>query len=111
MRIGMVGLGRMGGNMRLRLIRGGHEVVGYARDPASVAKVKLEGADGANSLEDLVEKLEAPRVVWLMIPAGGATEVTIAQLAELLDEGDVIVDGGNSRYTDSVRRYEMLGSQ
>ena len=108
MRLGMIGLGKMGGNMTLRLVRGGHEVVGFARTKDAVDKVVAEGASGADSLEDLVSKLEPPRVVWSMVPSGDATEQTIERLSELLDEGDVVIDGGNSRYTDSVRRAALL---
>ena len=91
MDIGLIGLGKMGGNMRERLRRGGHTVVGYDRDP--------ELQDVA-SLEELVEALPSPKVVWVMVPAGEATRATIAALGELLSEGDVVVDGGNSRWTD-----------
>jgi 6-phosphogluconate dehydrogenase len=111
MQIGMVGLGRMGGNMTRRLLRRGHGVVGYARDPESIRAVEAEGASGAGSLEELVAKLEAPKTVWLMIPAGDPTEETIASLRDLLDEGDVVVDGGNSKYTESMRRARELSSQ
>jgi 6-phosphogluconate dehydrogenase len=111
MQIGMVGLGRMGGNMTRRLLREGHQVVGYAHDPESVRAVESEGASGAGSLEELVTKLEEPRSVWLMIPAGDPTEETIARLLELLEPGDVVVDGGNSKYTDSVRRAKELSSR
>jgi 6-phosphogluconate dehydrogenase len=95
----MVGLGRMGGNMAERLRRDGHEVVGYSRDP---------NVSQAASLDDLVSKLKPPRVVWLMIPAGDPTEQTIASLAKLLQPEDVIVDGGNSNFRDSIRREEEL---
>ena len=107
----MVGLGRMGGNMTRRLLGGGHEVVGFARNPASVQELVSHGAIGADSLDDLVAKLEAPRVVWVMVPAGDATEQTVDRLSELLQKGDVVVDGGNSRYTDSVRRAEALAGE
>ena len=98
-KLGMIGLGRMGGNMAERLRRGGHEVVGYDRDP---------GARDVDSLEALVQALDAPRVVWVMVPAGPATYSTVEALAELLEEGDVIVDGGNSRYTDDQRHSREL---
>ena len=110
MRIGMVGLGRMGGNMTVRLLRGGHEVVGYARSEASIQAVVAEGAEGAASLDEVVTKLDPPRIVWLMVPAGDPTQESIAALSELLDPGDVILDGGNSRYTDSVRRGKELAA-
>jgi 6-phosphogluconate dehydrogenase len=99
MEIGLVGLGKMGGNMRERLRRGGHTVVGYARDP------KVRDAD---SLQDLVEKLPAPRVVWVMVPAGDATQQVISDLAGLLEPGDVLVDGGNSRWTDDQVHAALL---
>ncbi len=99
MQLGMVGLGRMGGNMAERLRRDGHEVIGYARNPE---------VSQATSLEDLVGKLKPPRTVWLMIPAGEATEQTIAELAKLLQPDDVIVDGANSYFRDSIRREEEL---
>jgi 6-phosphogluconate dehydrogenase len=111
MQIGMVGLGRMGGNMTRRLLREGHQVVGYAHNSESVRAVESEGARGAGSLEELVAKLEQPRSVWLMIPAGDPTEDTIARLLELLDANDVVVDGGNSKYTDSMRRADELSSR
>jgi 6-phosphogluconate dehydrogenase len=103
MRLGMVGLGRMGGNMVERLRRDGHEVVGYARSP---------GERDVDSLPALVEALgDGPRVVWSMVPAGDATEQTIADLSELLAEGDVVVDGGNSNFRDSIRRAELLAAK
>ena len=108
MQLGMVGLGRMGGNMTTRLLHAGHEVVGYARHPEPVEKVVGEGGVGASSLEDLVQKLSPPRAVWLMVPAGAPTADSIAQLGDLLDEGDTVIDGGNSRYTESIERGEWL---
>jgi 6-phosphogluconate dehydrogenase len=110
MQIGMVGLGRMGGNMTRRLLRRGHDVVGYAQDPESIRAVEAEGASGAGSLEELVANLKTPKSVWLMIPAGDPTEETIASLRDLLAEGDVVIDGGNSKYTDSMRRARELSS-
>ncbi len=98
--LGMIGLGRMGGNMAERLRRGSHTVVGYDRSPDSAREV--------DSLEALVAALEAPRVVWVMVPAGQPTYDTIDALADLLDEGDVVVDGGNSRYTDDQRHAAEL---
>ncbi len=107
MQIGMIGLGRMGGNMTTRLLRDGHEVVGWARDPASVEAAAKEGAVGAKDVEDVVAKLAPPRHVWLMIPAGAVTE-SINSLIPLLDPGDAIIDGGNSNYHDSIRRAEEI---
>ncbi len=107
MQLGMVGLGRMGGNMATRLLRGGHKVVGYAHTPAEVQKAQAEGAIGASSLEDLVAKLEGtPRVVWLMIPPGKPTDDTIDQLLMLLSSGDIIVDGGNTNWKEGLAAYE-----
>ena len=98
MRIGMVGLGRMGGNMAERLRRGGHEVVGYSRSYTKEA----------SSLADLVNKLPKPAVVWVMVPAGGPTEQNIKELADRLEPGDVLIDGGNSNFRDSIRRAEEV---
>lgn len=100
MKIGMVGLGKMGGNMAERLRRDGHAVVGYSRSGGDVG-----------SLEELAKVLESPRVVWVMLPAGDPTESTIAELAALLTEGDVVIDGGNSNYTESIRRKGMLAAR
>jgi 6-phosphogluconate dehydrogenase len=108
MKIGMIGLGRMGANMARRLMRGGHECVGYDRSQANVTELTNNGATGAASLKDLVEKLEGPRAVWVMVPAGGPTEETVVELGNLLSPGDTIIDGGNSFYKDDVRRSEML---
>ena len=111
MRIGMVGLGRMGANMTTRLIRGGHAVVAHDRDPAAVQAAVGGGAEGAESLEALVAQLEAPRAVWVMVPAGAPTESTVATLGALLARGDVVVDGGNSNYQDTQRRAAALGER
>jgi 6-phosphogluconate dehydrogenase len=104
MQIAMIGLGRMGANMAQRLMRGGHKVVGF--DPADAARTALEqkGAQSAATLEQLVGKLQAPRVVWLMVPAGAITDGTITGLLPLLTAGDTIIDGGNSNYLDTIRR-------
>jgi 6-phosphogluconate dehydrogenase len=108
MELAMIGLGKMGLNMSTRLVRGGHRVIGYARTMETVeAAVKL-GAAGAHSLEEAVGKLSAPRIVWLMIPAGKITDATIEELSNLLSMGDIVIDGGNSNYKDSVRHAEML---
>ena len=108
MELAMIGLGKMGLNMATRLVRGGHRVVGHARTAESVeAAVKL-GAEGAQSLEEAVGKLSAPRIVWLMIPAGKITDATIEGLSNLLSKADIVIDGGNSNYKDSVRHAAML---
>ena len=108
MQIGMIGLGRMGGNMARRLLRGGHQVVGYAADAASIASVAAEGAIGAATLDELVSKLHRPRAAWVMVPAGDATEQVVNDLATRMQAGDTIVDGGNSHYKDDVRRAKTL---
>ncbi|MCI4372399.1 MAG: decarboxylating 6-phosphogluconate dehydrogenase [Thermoplasmata archaeon] len=108
MKLGMVGLGKMGGNMTVRLVQGGHSVVGYARNPAVVDVVVKQGATGASTLADLVRQLPAPRVIWLMIPSGDPVDQTLAQLRPLLSPGDLIVDGGNSYYRDSLRRSALV---
>jgi 6-phosphogluconate dehydrogenase len=106
--LGMVGLGRMGSNMARRLLRGGHDVVAFDVDPDSVARISTEGAIRAGSLQALIERLDPPRVVWVMVPAGDTTQTTLDQLRARLDPGDVIVNGGNSRYTDSVNHCTAL---
>ena len=108
MQIGMVGLGRMGGNMARRLMTGGHDVIAYARNPAVVEPLSREGATGTTTLDDLVATLRAPRVAWVMVPAGAATEQVVMDLAARMEPGDTIVDGGNSFYKDDVRRMKML---
>lgn len=110
MQIAMVGLGRMGMNMALRLIAGGHEVVAYNRTPEKVAQLAAKGATGAASLEEMVKILRAPRIVWTMLPAGAAVDETIEKLSHLLDPGDILVDGGNSYYKDDLRRGKKLAS-
>jgi 6-phosphogluconate dehydrogenase len=111
MDVGMVGLGRMGANMAERLVRAGHRVVGYARRPEAVQAVASRGIAGATSLPALVQALPAPRVLWLMIPAGPAVDQAIQQLVPLLARGDILVDGGNSYYRDSQRRAAALAPQ
>ncbi len=108
MELGMIGLGRMGANMALRLIHGGHRVVGYARHAETVNRMVEKGIEGAYSLEELVEKLDPPRIIWLMIPAGKPVEETIQKLLQKLEPGDIIIDGGNSNYEDTIRRAAML---
>ncbi|MBQ0824511.1 decarboxylating 6-phosphogluconate dehydrogenase [Microvirga sp. HBU67558] len=111
MQLGMVGLGRMGGNIVRRLMQAGHTGVVYDRDPEAVSGLVREGAMGGETLEDLVAKLEAPRTVWLMLPAGRVTEATVQQLAGLLEAGDTIIDGGNTFWQDDVRRARQLRSR
>jgi 6-phosphogluconate dehydrogenase len=108
MELGMIGLGKMGGFMTERLIQGRHKVVGYDRDATVVQKTTEKGAQGANSLEELVGQLKAPRAIWLMVPAGQPVDDTIAALLPRLAEGDTIIDGGNSFYRDSIRRAADL---
>lgn len=108
MKIGMVGLGRMGANMATRLLRGGHAVVAHDRDPKAVERVTAAGGEGARSLADLVGALETPRAVWVMVPAGDPTEETIRSLCGVLAPGDTVIDGGNSNYKDSQRRAREL---
>ncbi len=108
MQLGMVGLGRMGANMALRLLRGGHDIVAYDPDPDAVRSVEAEGAAGAGSLAELVSWLSRLRAVWLMAPAGDPTETTVRTLSELLSPGDIVVDGGNAFYKDSIRRSGLL---
>ncbi|MGH7308560.1 MAG: NADP-dependent phosphogluconate dehydrogenase, partial [Candidatus Rokuibacteriota bacterium] len=111
MDVGVVGLGRMGGNMVARLEQQGHAVVGY--DPAATARqsVQAAGARVAGSLTELVQALGRPRVIWIMVPAGAPTESVIGELASLLSPGDTIVDGGNTHYKDDVRRAGELGAR
>ncbi|GAB4278951.1 MAG: decarboxylating 6-phosphogluconate dehydrogenase [Candidatus Promineifilaceae bacterium] len=109
MKLGMIGLGKMGANMVRRLIRGGHEVVGYNRGQETTQTLSAEtGMIPAYSLAEVVANLERPRTVWVMVPAGEPTETTIQSLLTLLDKGDLIVDGGNSNYKDTMRRHEMV---
>jgi len=110
MKLGMVGLGRMGGNMTERLLNDGHNVVVYDPDSTAVASLADKGASSATSLSDVVSQLEAPRTVWVMVPAGDITESTVSDLVELLDEGDTLIDGGNSNYKESQRRAEYAAS-
>jgi 6-phosphogluconate dehydrogenase len=109
MRIGMIGLGRMGANMVRRLIKGGHECVAYDNSADAVKAIAAEGAKGAKTIAELVAGLAAPRVVWVMVPAS-VVDTVIAQLRPLLKQGDVIIDGGNSNYHDDIRRAEELRS-
>jgi 6-phosphogluconate dehydrogenase len=108
MQLGMVGLGRMGAGMVRRLLRDGHRCVGYDVSPDAVKALEADGADGAMSLEEFASKLEKPRAAWVMVPAGDITDKTIKALAEVLEEGDVIIDGGNSHYHDDIRHAAEL---
>jgi len=110
MRIGFVGLGRMGANMVRRLLQDGHEIVAYNRTPEKTKEIEGEGATGAYSIAELVSKLEKPRAVWIMVPVQ-FTEPTIDQLKELLSAGDVVIDGGNSRFSDDPPRAQRLGER
>ena len=111
MQLGFVGLGRMGLNMVTRLIRGGHQIVAYDRSADAVARAETAGARGVSSLEALVQALDAPRAVWVMVPAGDATESTVTALGTLVSAGDVIIDGGNTRFHDDVRRAQSLAAR
>ncbi len=108
MQLGMIGLGRMGGNIVKRLMGDNHKCVVYDRDAKAVAALAEAGATGAKDLADLVAKLDAPRVVWVMLPAGKPTEDTIAEIANHLKAGDIVIDGGNSFYKDDIRRAKAL---
>ncbi len=108
MQLGMVGLGRMGANMTRRLIRGGHQLVVSDRSPDAVKQLSNEGAGGSSSLEDFVAKLKPPRAAWVMVPAGAPTEETVQKLAQHMQSGDTIIDGGNSYFKDDVRRANQL---
>src|ERR687884_1137988 len=110
MQLGMVGLGRMGANMVRRLLKGGHECVVFDMSPKAVSEMAAENAVGSSSLADLVKKLEKPRAVWLMVPAA-AVDHTIADLLPHLEEGDILIDGGNSYYVDDIRRAGELASR
>ena len=111
MQLGLIGLGKMGGNMTKRLLIGGHTLVVFDRSADAVKTAVGEGAIGAQSLVELVQKLAAPRAAWIMVPSGAPTEQTILDLAAVMQPGDTIIDGGNSNYKDSVRRAAMLKEQ
>jgi 6-phosphogluconate dehydrogenase len=108
MQLGMIGLGRMGANIVRRVMRDGHSAVVYDRDPSAVAAVVADGAVGADSLTDLVAKMDGPRNVWIMVPAGAITQTVVDDLGQLLSPGDAIIDGGNSYYRDDIRRATAL---
>jgi 6-phosphogluconate dehydrogenase len=111
MKLGMVGLGRMGANMTRRLMRGGHELVVSDLTADNVNKLSAEGAIGSSSLDDFVSKLASPRIAWLMVPAGDPTEKTVQALSQKFQKGDIIIDGGNSYFKDDIRRSRELKSK
>lgn len=111
MQLAVIGLGRMGANISRRLMRGGHQVVAYDRDDESVRTLAEEGATPAASLNEVVEKLSAPRIFWLMLPAGGPTEETVDLLKSIAAAGDVIIDGGNTFYKDDIRRHRSCAEK
>ena len=111
MQLGMVGLGKMGANMATRLVRGGHDVVAFDRSADAVTASVANGARGATVLEELVRQMQAPRAVWVMVPAGDPTENTVRALTEMLSRGDTIIDGGNSNYKESMRRAAKVAER
>jgi len=111
MQIGFVGLGRMGLNMVTRLVQGGHTVVAYDRSADAVARAVTAGAKGVATLDALIEGLDAPRSVWVMVPSGDPTETTVSALGRLLSAGDAIIDGGNTNFHDDIRRAQCLGAK
>ena len=111
MELGIVGLGRMGGNISRRLMRAGHKTVVYDRNVDVVTGLAKDGAEAVGGLAEMVKALTPPRAVWVMLPAGAITEATVNELAGLMDVGDVIIDGGNSYYKDDIRRAKALGPQ
>jgi 6-phosphogluconate dehydrogenase len=108
MNIGLIGLGKMGYNLCLNLMRNNHSVIAYDVDESKVESISKEGAQGVKSIKELVEKLPSRRVVWLMVPAGSIVDEVINELVQYLDKNDIIIDGGNSNYKDTIRRYNML---
>ena len=111
MELGMIGLGRMGGNMAQRLLNGGHRIVAFDLNAESVQALEREGAAGASSIPELVAQLPPPRAVWVMLPAGEPTEGAIREVSQALSQGDTVIDGGNSNYRDSVRRAAELNER
>lgn len=111
MKVGMIGLGKMGYNLVLNIMDQGHSVVGTDVNPEVVKQITSEGAEGANTIEELVDKLAAPRIIWVMVPPGNITEKVISTLAEVLSEGDIVMDGGNSHYKQSIERGKLLSKK
>ena len=111
MELGLIGLGKMGGNMAERLRLGGHKVVGFDFNPDATAKLTAAGSVGVNSLEDLVKNMQSPRAIWIMVPAGDPVDQTISKLKPLMQKGDIFIDGGNSNYKDSIRRHDVLKNE
>ena len=111
MQIGIVGLGRMGGNMATRLLRDGHEVFGFDPSADALAELETHGGTGKTSLADLVSALDAPRTVWVMVPAGDITQSTVDELSDHMSSGDTLIDGGNSNYKESIRRANELAEK
>src|ERR1700716_1789558 len=111
MRVAMIGLGKMGGNMTARLLQHRHEVVAFDRTPDAVARATALGARAATDLTSIVKQLDAPRVIWIMVPAGAPVDETIDALVPQLSKGDVIIDGGNSRFHDTLRRGRALATR
>ncbi len=111
MQLGMIGLGRMGGNMVIRLMKGGHQCVVYDRNPDTVKEYEGKGATGAASVVELIQKLQPPRIAWLMVPSGDATEHAVEEVANLMETGDIVIDGGNSYFKDDIRRAAKLAKQ
>jgi 6-phosphogluconate dehydrogenase len=111
MELGMIGLGKMGANMTKRLLKGEHQMVVYNRTHSAVKQAEKDGALGSTSLEDLVDKMTAPRAIWIMVPAGDPTETVVSSLVSLLSSGDIVIDGGNSNYKDTMRRAKALDEQ
>ena len=111
MQLGVIGLGRMGANIVRRLLRNNYECVVFNRSPDKVKQLVSEGAIGTDTLDDFVQKLDKPRVIWLMVPAGDPTEQIVSKLAAKLDSGDILIDGGNSYYIDDLRRAKALATR
>ncbi len=111
MQLGMIGLGKMGGNMVRRLMKGGHDCVVFDLDPKNVETLVAEGATGAGTLDELIQKVEPPRAIWMMVPAGAATAKTVEQLRGLLQSNDAVIDGGNSYFKDDHVHYQSLGEK